>query len=160
MTLQDLNSANADKLREPLGGCCGSEAWVARMIEWRPFDNFEALIAASDEIWWSLAESDWLQAFSKHPKIGEKRADPWSSDEQRGMDQASFDIAAAMEKLNRQYDDKFGWIFIVCATGKRAGEMLTTLENRLANEAADEIRIAASEQAKITKLRLGKLLAQ
>ncbi len=159
MTLQDLNSAQAETVREPLGRCCGSEAWLARMIECRPFENVQALTAASDEIWWSLAENDWLQAFAKHPRIGEKRSDHWSSEEQRGMDQASSNTAAVMEKLNRRYEDKFGWIFIVCATGKHAGEMLTILQTRLANEAGDEIRIAASEQAKITKLRLEKLLA-
>jgi 2-oxo-4-hydroxy-4-carboxy-5-ureidoimidazoline decarboxylase len=159
MTLYELNVSGPEMLVQPLGRCCGSGAWLERIVGRRPFENLESLIAASDEIWWSLNESDWLEAFATHPKIGEKRADQWSSQEQSGMAQASADAATRMEKLNRQYQERFGWIFIICATGKSAGEMLAILEKRLGNDASDEIRISASEHAKITKLRLKKLLA-
>lgn len=151
--------APAEIARAHLAQCCGSPAWVERITARRPFQNADGLFAESDRVWWSLDQSDWFEAFAKHPKIGEKRADPWSSEEQRGMQRADQDTAASMEELNRRYQERFGWIFIVCATGKSAGEMLSTLQARLGNEPDHEIQIAASEQAKITKLRLEKLLA-
>ncbi len=114
---------------------------------------------AAEEAWWSLVESDWLEAFSKHPKIGDRKPiGKWSAEEQRGMDQATSETAGSMENLNRAYEAKFGWIFIICATGRSAEEMLSQLEQRLANDPAAEIRIAAGEQAKITRLRLQKLI--
>jgi OHCU decarboxylase len=103
---------------------------------------------------------DWLEAFSKHPKIGEKgKVSQWSSQEQSAMNTAAIDTADKLAALNQIYFDKFGWIFIVCATGKSADEMLRLLEARLANRSDDEMRIAAAEQNKITLLRLGKLLS-
>jgi OHCU decarboxylase len=112
------------------------------------------------DIWWRLAPTDWLEAFSKHPKIGEKgKVSQWSSEEQSGMNSSAIDTAKSLAALNRTYFDKFGWIFIVCATGKSAEEMLSLLEARLPNRPDDELRIAAAEQNKITLLRLRKLLS-
>lgn len=112
---------------------------------------------AADEIWWSLTTEDWVQAFSKHPKIGQKSTEKWSSDEQSGMSQATDRTAQEMARLNADYDARFGFIFIVCATGKSAQEMLKLLQSRLHNSREEEIRNAAAEQAKITHLRLDKL---
>jgi OHCU decarboxylase len=125
----------------------------------QPFNDPAALQAAGEKIWWSLPESDWLEAFSAHPKIGEASNARWSAEEQRGMNRADTSLADEIRRLNREYLDKFGWIFIVCATGKSATEMHQQLEERLANNPADEIRIAAAEQAKIIQLRLNKLVA-
>jgi len=114
----------------------------------------------ADEIWWSLASEDWLEAFAAHPKIGQKSAAKWTAQEQSGMSQAAASTAQEMDRLNIKYENKFGFIFIVCATGKSADEMLSILQTRINNSREEEIRIAAAEQAKITHLRLDKLLKQ
>jgi 2-oxo-4-hydroxy-4-carboxy-5-ureidoimidazoline decarboxylase len=161
MTLIDLNTLSAAEVRDPLLSCCGSESWLSEMLARRPFQDMATMHAEADEAWWRLDERDWLEAFSKHPQIGEQKEDAkWSAAEQAGMARASTDAVASMYQLNRKYLEKFGWIFIVCATGKSAAEMLAIIEQRLANNAAREIRIAAAEQAKITHLRLTKLLAE
>ena len=161
MTLSQLNSMSAETVREALLSCCGSEAWVADMIARRPFIDDASLHAQADEVWWQLAERDWLEAFSKHPKIGERRdSAKWSAVEQSGMAQTSADAVESMYRRNIEYMDKFGWIFIVCATGKSAAEMIAILEERLGNDPAAEVSVAAGEQAKITHLRLTKLLAE
>ncbi|HEY3936848.1 MAG TPA: 2-oxo-4-hydroxy-4-carboxy-5-ureidoimidazoline decarboxylase [Bryobacteraceae bacterium] len=153
MTLEDLN---VNRLLE----CCGSPAWARQTMARRPFQDLAALETAAEEIWWSLPEPDWLEAFSAHPKIGDASTARWSADEQRGMKHADCDLAAEMRHLNREYEKKFGWIFIVCATGKSASEMHRQLQERIANNPAAEIRIAAAEQAKITRLRLHKLVVE
>lgn len=159
MTLEELNAADAETLGKALADCCGSHSWVDRMLTRRPFRDRLQLQTAANEAWWSLSPSDWLEAFSKHPRIGERKpTGKWSSEEQRGMDRATSDTAHAIEDLNRAYQEKFGWIFIICATRKSAEEMRNQLEQRLGNDPAAEIRIAAEEQAKITRLRLQKLL--
>jgi allantoicase len=145
--------------------CCGSRNWAAQMLAARPFLDVLSLETAATEIWWRLAPADWLEAFSKHPQIGEKetgekgKVNAWSSQEQSGMNSATMDTAEKLAALNRIYFDKFGWIFIVCATGKSAEEMLRLLEARLTNRPDDELRIAAAEQNQITLLRLRKLLS-
>lgn len=159
MTLEELNAADPETLGKALADCCGSSAWVDRMMMRRPFGNESQLQSAADQAWRALSPSDWLEAFSKHPKIGERKpTGKWSSEEQRGMDQATSDTAHSIADLNRAYQEKFGWIFIICATGKSAEEMRSQLEQRLKNDPAAEIHIAANEQAKITRLRLQKLL--
>jgi OHCU decarboxylase len=120
----------------------------------------EQLEATATQTWWALQPADWLEAFSRHPKIGEKgKVSEWSAQEQSGMNSAAAVVANRLANLNRLYFDKFGFIFIVCATGKSAEEMLTLLEARLPNTPNDELRIAAAEQNKITLLRLRKLLS-
>lgn len=161
MTLSELNCLPAQTVRQALLSCCGSETWAADMTARRPFMDDASLHGQADEVWWQLPEPEWLEAFSKHPKIGERRDNAkWSAAEQAGMAHASGDAVETMYRRNLEYQEKFGWIFIVCATGKSAAEMLAILEQRLENDPVKEIRIAAAEQAKITHLRLTKLLAE
>jgi OHCU decarboxylase len=154
MTLAELDEPH-------LLTCCGSHNWAAQMLAARPFQDLSELETMATDIWWRLAPTDWLEAFSKHPKIGEKsKVSQWSSEEQSGMTSAALDTAQKLAALNTAYFDKFGWIFIVCATGKSAEEMLSLLETRLLNRPEDELRIAAVEQDKITLLRLRKLISK
>ncbi len=145
--------------------CCGSREWARRFTAERPFENLDALIADADRVWWSLEPQDWLEAFHSHPKIGEKKAAAatavearqWSEDEQSGIRNSAQQTLVALAELNRAYEEKFGYIFIVCASGKSSEEMLAILRGRLENNADEELRIAAAEQAKITQLRLRRL---
>lgn len=131
-----------------------------------PFESFDDLIAEADRVWWSLEPGDWLEAFLSHPKIGEQKAaaatseqsKQWSEAEQAGIADATNSTLTTLAELNQKYEDKFGYIFIVCASGKSSEEMLAILRSRLENNPAEELRIAAAEQAKITKLRLQKLV--
>jgi len=152
---------------EQLASCCGSREWVRKMLARRPFGTSDALLGAADELWWSLAADDWLEAFAHHPRIGERdaaaarsaRAASWSADEQRGAGAAADDVRAALAEGNREYERRFGHIYLVCATGKSADELLALLRARLSNDPATELRVAAGEQAKITRLRLEKMLS-
>jgi len=146
--------------------CCGSKNWAQQMVGARPYPGLNELIAKADRIWWSLDSGDWLEAFHSHPKIGEKKAAPtaveaqrWSENEQSGIRNSAQQTLDELADLNRAYEEKFGYIFIVCASGKSSEEMLAMLHDRLKNNAAEELRIAATEQAKITQLRLRKLSA-
>jgi 2-oxo-4-hydroxy-4-carboxy-5-ureidoimidazoline decarboxylase len=131
------------------------------MLQHRPFNASADLEKIAKTLWWSLDQKAWREAFAAHPKIGERKASaPWSAQEQSGMSEASQNTSDAIQELNDDYFKKFGWIFVVCATGKSAEEMLTLLQQRVCNDPATEIHIAAGEQAKITELRLKKLLAQ
>jgi 2-oxo-4-hydroxy-4-carboxy-5-ureidoimidazoline decarboxylase len=150
-----------------LESCCGSQAWVQGMLARRPFGTLTHLLDEADELWWSLGPDDWREAFDHHPRIGERSsaapqretARAWSSDEQRGTAGATSDTRQALAEGNREYERRFGYIFLVCATGKSADEMLALLRARLSNDPARELRVAAGEQAKITRLRLQKLFA-
>jgi len=161
-----LNQLAAEEAREELLKCCGATRWAEAVQQGRPYHNLEELLARANEIWWSLAEHDWLEAFRSHPKIGEKKtAQPvaaqsqqWSTQEQRGIQNATPDAVDKLAQLNREYEEIFGFIFIVCATGKSSDEILALVEKRLQNEPAAELPIAAAEQARITELRLRKLL--
>jgi 2-oxo-4-hydroxy-4-carboxy-5-ureidoimidazoline decarboxylase len=160
MTLAELDKRDDADIAPRLLECCGSQQWVKQMLTARPFAAIERLETTAAQIWWGLTPTDWLEAFSKHPKIGKKgKVTQWSAQEQSGMNTAAQETANRLADRNRAYFDKFGWIFIVCATGKSAEEMLALLEARLPNQPADELRIAAAEQNKITLLRLRKLLA-
>ena len=159
MTLDDLNGLEFAKARGELLKCCGSHTWAEGMAARRPFESVPAMIATGREMWRSLAESDWLEAFAAHPRIG-AQGKGWSAEEQRGMQAANNDTVSEMGRLNDAYYGKFGWIFIICATGRTAEEMRGALEQRLANKAETELRIAAAEQEKITELRIQKLLSQ
>lgn len=133
-----------------------------------PFANSNQLVTIADRIWWSLEPDDWLEAFASHPKIGENKAarataaeaQNWAAQEQSGAQNAAEETARSLAELNRDYEEKFGYIYIVCATGKSSEEMLAILRERLPNDAETELRIAAREQSRITKLRLGKLIDQ
>lgn len=159
MTLAALNHATGERALKALLACCGSRTWVERMLANRPLSDVAALHETAESVWFSLTPGDWLEAFSKHPKIGDKSYSKWSAQEQQGMSQASRDIADAMRELNAQYQRKFGFIFIVCASGKSAEEMRSMLEQRLSNDPDTELQIAAAEQVKIMHLRLDKMLA-
>ena len=157
MTLDQLNALPRNAAQDELQRCCGSDRWATSMTERRPFHGPHELYRAAEEVWWSLEPADWLEAFSHHPRIGE-RAAGWAKDEQAGVDAASHATMKALATLNREYEQRFDHVFLICATGKSADEMLGEVRRRLANDPAQELRIAAAEQAKITRLRLEKLL--
>lgn len=163
-----LNELPIDVAQAEFLKCCGSMLWAREMTGARPFANEAQLFDRADEIWWSLSEQDWLEAFRAHPKIGEKKAvtaqspqaQSWSAQEQAGVASAAASTVGELAERNRDYENRFGFIFIVCATGRSSEEMLELLKGRLPNDAPSEIRIAAIEQSKITRLRLEKLLNQ
>jgi OHCU decarboxylase len=166
MSLEALNSLPPDEAVQEFLKCCGSGRWAQTMSGRRPFESLEELTRSAGEVWWSLDHADWLEAFRSHPKIGEKKAatevatqsKQWSGQEQSGVQTAARETLDSLVQLNREYEQKFGFIFIVCATGKSAGEMLALLRERISNEIDTELPIAAAEQAKITELRLKKLV--
>lgn len=138
------------------------------MVEKRPFPMLENLYNAAEKTWFSLSPAEWLEAFAAHPKIGSKkstrvrqvRSTAWSVGEQSGMDAAETDVRERLAEANRLYEEKFGFIFIVCASGKSADEMLAIARARLGNSLETELVISAEEQRKITEIRLNKLLEQ
>jgi OHCU decarboxylase len=166
--LDTLNSLAPQVCRAELLKCCGSSRWAERMAAARPFDGINSMLERADKIWWELDADDWLEAFSHHPKIGEKRAAVvqsteaarWSEQEQSAASTVEEETRSELLALNRAYEERFGFIFIVCATGKTGEEMLALLRKRLHNDTDTELRIAAEEQRRITHLRLGKLLEQ
>jgi 2-oxo-4-hydroxy-4-carboxy-5-ureidoimidazoline decarboxylase len=167
MTLPDLNTLAPTARAEALATCCGATAWVAALNAQFPFASTSALYEAAERTWHNLSEADWREAFAHHPKIGDVTAlkekfastAAWAAGEQGAVKQASEDTLAALAAGNAAYERQFGYIFIVCATGKSAEEMLTLLQARLPHGPSREIHVAMGEQAKITHLRLTKLLA-
>src|ERR1041384_1421017 len=161
--LTALNSLPTAEAAKELLQCCGSTRWAKQVADARPYANLTDLVARANEIWWSLDREDWFEAFRSHPKIGEnKTADTvsakWSGQEQSGVNNASTETTDALANLNRAYEDKFGYMFIICATGTTSAEMLAALRQRIEHEPEEELPIAAAEQSKITELRLKKLL--
>ena len=148
-----------------LEACCGSAAWVNGMLVRRPFTTLHVLLHESEQLWWDLEPDDWREAFEHHPRIGDaaaavRQGEParaWSADEQRGASDAPEDTRRQLAEGNREYERRFGHIYLVCAAGKSAGEMLALLRARMENDPDTELRVAAAEQAKITRLRLLKL---
>jgi allantoicase len=139
-------------------GCCGSPAWASRMLASQPFADIDQALDAADKIWGELAPQDWLAAFAAHPRIGESSTDARAAAEQSGVTAAPADTLTRLAAANLTYEARFGHIYIVCATGKTAAEMLALLESRLNNDADTELRIAAEQQRQITRLRLRKWL--
>jgi len=166
MNIEVINLLPDAEVRAAFSRCCGAAAWIDAMCASRPFADRASLFARADAIANDLTRADWLEAFSHHPQIGDVSAlrdkfaatAGWASQEQRGARTASDATLEALARGNRAYAQRFGYIFIVCATGRSADEMLAMLESRLGNDPADELRIAAAEQMKITRLRLEKLL--
>ena len=164
--LERLNSLQREEAEAEFLKCCGSTLWARRMAEERPFHDLQQLLAQADAEWWALDPEDWLEAFSRHPKIGEQKsartqaaaAQQWSEQEQAGTKSADEETKHQLAAANREYESKFGHIYIVCATGKTADEMLSLCRERLSNEPDEELRVAAEEQRRITHLRLRKLL--
>ena len=165
--LTDFNSYPSGQKKSELFKCCGSSKWSEQLASGFPFSSLEEIKRASDTIWFALEESDWKEAFQHHPKIGDvdslkkKFASTagWASGEQSGVQSATDQVLSDLKKGNDVYETRFGYIFIVCATGKSAAEMLELLTERLSNSPEEEIRIAMNEQNKITHLRLEKLFA-
>jgi 2-oxo-4-hydroxy-4-carboxy-5-ureidoimidazoline decarboxylase len=157
-----IDGSTPAEARQLLQTCCGAERWVAAMMSRRPFGSAEAALAAARDEWFRLEPEDWLQAFSHHPRIGDREAlrgkfaatRSLSEREQAGVSGASEDVLTALMEGNRDYQRRFGFIFLVCASGKSAAEMLTLLRERLDNDPETELRIAAEEHAKICELRL------
>ena len=166
MTIGELNALRHDEAARELLTCCGSREWARRMAAERPFADEADVLDCADAVWWELGPDDWMEAFRSHPRIGGKKAEAgqtdreraWSAGEQAGMGSAAEETQRALAEGNRAYEERFGHIYIVCATGKSADEMLALLKARLANDPATEIRAAAEEQRKITRIRLEKLL--
>jgi len=148
--------------------CCGSQTWAARMAARRPVHTEAILLAAADEIWRNLNETDLTEAFHSHPRIGESgsgvpalaQSSAWSAQEQQNVSSAEDTLKRALAQGNREYENKFGRIFIVCATGKSGGEILEILRRRLQNDETTELREAAEEQRQIMRIRLKKWLEQ
>ena len=145
--------------------CCGSRKWAEGMAARRPLPHQESVLAASDEIWRGLHESDWLEAFRSHPRIGESRAPnlappsaAWSEQEQRKVADADDSLKLALAAGNCEYERRFNRIFIVCATGKSPAEILEILRRRLQNDERTELQEAAEQQRQITQIRLSKWL--
>ena len=165
--LSRLNRLSADEARTAFGRCCGSVRWVERMVEARPFSDAPHLFAAAEEAWNRLAPDDWREAFAHHPRIGDMDAPrarfastrEWARGEQAGALGAAEEVLNALARENRAYEQRFGHVFIVCASGRTAAEMLDLLRERQGHDPSTELRVAAAEQAKITRLRLEKLLA-
>jgi 2-oxo-4-hydroxy-4-carboxy-5-ureidoimidazoline decarboxylase len=167
MTIEKLNTLNEILLKEELMKCCGSSRWVKQMMAAKPFRSEKDLFVKAESCWYHTTEADWLEAFSHHPKIGDMSAlekkftstKVLAGNEQREVRAASAKTLEELADGNKLYENKFGFIFIVCATGKSADEMLKLLNERINNDRNLELRIAADEQHKITNLRLQKLIS-
>ena len=166
MTFHELNMLPAETLKHELFKCCGSMAWVNKMLPFFPMDDLVEMLEDAEEQWYACTEADWREAFTHHPKIGDMEmlankfaaTAQWASGEQSALDTASGEVMADMAAANEAYEKKFGYIFIISATGKSAEEILDILKQRLSNTPGDEIKIAVEEQNKITLIRLQKLI--
>jgi 2-oxo-4-hydroxy-4-carboxy-5-ureidoimidazoline decarboxylase len=155
----------ADASREVLP-CCGSQAWADALSSQRPISEEASLVQASAAIWLALPEDAWQEAFDSHPRIGQRHAQTratdeslqWSAQEQRSALSEEEAARLALQEANHRYEQKFGRIFIVCASGKTTGEILAVLETRMQNDTATELREAAEQQRQITQLRLRRWL--
>jgi allantoicase len=164
--IASLNVLSKRELSKVLFDCCGSRVWVKEMSAQFPAASAEALFEAADATWANLSRAAWVEAFRHHPAIGDKtpkknqsaKAQKWSEGEQSVAHSADADGLAALGEANRDYQNKFGFVFLICATGKSSSEILASLRQRLPNDLETELRVAAEEQRKITRLRLEKLL--
>jgi 5-hydroxyisourate hydrolase/2-oxo-4-hydroxy-4-carboxy-5-ureidoimidazoline decarboxylase len=160
MTLSDFNNLDKDIAAKELFSCCGSQKWVSLLMKKFPFGSQEALVESATAIWYDECDkTDWLESFTQHPRIGDKKSltEKFAGKEQAGVASATQEIIDALAKANKEYESRFGFIFIVCATGKSAGEMLRLLNDRLKNDQDSELQIAMNEQHKITLIRFKKL---
>jgi OHCU decarboxylase len=164
------NRVPIDEALQAILPCCGSKTWAQGMVARRPLASEGALLAASDEAWRNLTRSDWMEAFRSHPRIGESQTSSfepqspsaqsieWSAQEQRNVGQAETEVRMALKEANREYEQRFNRIFIVCVSGKSAAELLEILRRRLHNDAETELYEAAEQQRQITQIRLRKWL--
>jgi 2-oxo-4-hydroxy-4-carboxy-5-ureidoimidazoline decarboxylase len=162
MNLERINNWTDHEARTSFERCCASVRWALAMVRCRPFTSEPALFDTAETIWWRLSQADWLEAFAAHPRIGDLDAlrtrfaatSAWASREQASVAEASEDVLRQLADGNSLYEARFGYIFIVCATGKTAEEMLESLNRRLDNDPETEIKLAAGEQMKIIRIRL------
>ena len=165
MDLENLNHCDIKQAHIELLKCCSSRQWTEKMLAVRPYKSVSHLLELAGQIWSDLVEVDYLEAFAAHPIIGAskppdnaKNTESWTNKEQAGMMSADEQTKLKLKTENQKYAEKFGYIFIVCATGKSASEMLELLRTRLENSPETELKIATGEQMKITNLRLNKML--
>ncbi len=161
MTLAEYNALEKEVAAKHLMDCCGSTQWVSKMMQHFPFSSEKQLVDWSANIWYEQCdETDWRESFTHHPKIGDVKSltEKFAGKEQAGVAVATAETIQALAKANADYESKFGFIFIVCATGKSATEMLQLLLDRLQNTAEEELHIAMGEQQKISIIRFKKLL--
>ncbi len=159
-----LNRLTPEARRRLLERCCGAHRWVEGMLDQHPYRSWSHVRQAADDVWWSLTAADWREAFTHHPRIGDRDSlqarlagtQAWAASEQSQVQEASSDVLEELVQGNQAYEAKFGYIFIVCATGKSAVAMLSLLRERLDNDPGTEIHIAAEQQRQITQLRLDK----
>ena len=161
------NAAEREAAVEEILACCGSRVWAETMAARRPLAGVDELLEAARGIWWDLSDADWMEAFRSHPRIGgssdakaSTKSREWSAQEQRNVADGGDDVKMDLAQGNRAYEEHFGRIFIVCATGKAPSEILEILRSRLQNDDAAEMREAADEQRKITEMRLRKWLGE
>ncbi len=159
-----LNTISLEEAGAALARCCGAPRWVAAMLGRRPWSSVTALYEDADAVWAGLERFDYLEAFAHHPRIGGSgdgqgsgAESSWSRQEQARVGEADVETRRKLAAANERYFARFGYIFIVCATGKSADEMLRLIEARLDNDPGHELAIAAGEQARIMRLRIGKL---
>lgn len=175
ITLAAWNAADPSAAVDAMLACCGSRRWAEAMVAERPIESVWALSQTADRVWSTMQEQDWLEAFACHPRIGERKPAPvaaqgvhdpversaaWSRKEQYAVRAANELVLAELADDNQRYEQRFGFTYIVCATGKSAPEMLTILKRRLANDRETELREAAEQQRQILQIRLGKWLAE
>ncbi len=169
MTIQDFNEKSTEQAEQDLFQCCGSKKWTKEMMQHFPFKSEKHLVAYATNIWYAACnEKDWRESFTQHPKIGDVKSltkkfastSHLAGKEQEGLAAASVEAIQQLAKANKDYEEKNGFIFIVCATGKSAEEMLRLLQDRLNNTTEEEVRIAMGEQAKITIIRFKKLMPE
>lgn len=166
MKIAELNRLTADEASENFLRCCGCRNWAMNMTTGRPYSDRSSVHSAVEKVWNGLSREDWLEAFTAHPRIGDvnslrkkfENTRTWASGEQAGVSAADENVLQGLADGNLAYENKFGFIFIVCATGKSAAEMLALLQARLPNTREQEIVNAAAEQLKITRIRIDKWL--
>jgi OHCU decarboxylase len=163
--LDAWNNADAAEATQAMLACCRAPSWASQMVALRPISNIAALSEAADRVWAAMSESDWLEAFAGHPRIGERRAaadsersTAWAEQEQSGTSSANENILRELAEGNALYEQRFGFTYIVCATGRSADEMLAILKGRVANDRVSELKEAAEQQRQILQIRLGKWL--
>lgn len=165
MTIAAFDHLPAEDKKQMLFKCCSSDQWVKYMMDLLPYEDLVDVLEDAEQAWYNCEEHDWLQAFSHHPKIGDlsslKLKFPGTAslagEEQSGVSNAANETIELLASLNKEYENKFGFIFIICATGKSASEMVASIKQRITNDVATELQNAAEEQNNITKLRLEKL---
>lgn len=166
MALHEINTLSQQEACRCFLDCCGAHRWAEAMAQARPFASESSLMVAASRVWYSLAPEDWLEAFAAHPKIGDLDSLPRKhastaalvSSEQAAATTRDATVQEALKHHNALYEQQFGYIYIVCASGKSAPELLEKLQQRLSNPPETELKVAADEQLAITKLRLQKLL--